>query len=211
MRTLKSVPVAAAATLMALVALTGCGASSPQQPPPTADYLTVGKGPRRDADAARQLDEKAIVLMDHGDNTAAEQTLKQALASDVTFGPAHNNLGLVYYRQGQLYLAAWEFQYATKLMPGVPEPKNNLGLVFEAGSKLDQAVESYQAAMNLEPDNPQYVGNLIRVRLRRGDHGTEVRELLAKVVSIDTRPQWVAWAKERLALMRLQQDQPQSP
>jgi hypothetical protein len=31
-------------------------------------------------------------------------------------GPAHNNLGIVYYRRKKYYLAAWEFQYAARLM-----------------------------------------------------------------------------------------------
>jgi hypothetical protein len=35
-------------------------------------------------------------------------------------GPAHNNLGIVYYRQKKYYLAAWEFQYAAKLMAYSP-------------------------------------------------------------------------------------------
>jgi hypothetical protein len=32
-------------------------------------------------------------------------------------GPAHNNLGIVYYRQKKYYLAAWEFQHAARLYP----------------------------------------------------------------------------------------------
>ena len=55
--------------------------------------------------------------MEKSDYDAAEAALKAALTADVMFGPAHNNLGKVYFHKGELYLAAREFDYAMKLMP----------------------------------------------------------------------------------------------
>ncbi|MES1171564.1 MAG: hypothetical protein ABUL56_04300, partial [Actinomycetota bacterium] len=98
-------------------------------------------------------------------------------------------------------LAAWEFQYAMKLMPNTPEPRNNLGLVFESAGKLDDAVASYDEAMRLEPDNVQFIGNLTRARVRRGDRDDSVRELLGKLVMRETRPDWADWARGQLATM----------
>ena len=94
------------------------------------EYRTLGKEPKRDSDLARDENARAIALLEERDWEGAERALRAALAADVMHGPAHNNLGKVYYHQGKLYLAAWEFQYAAKLMPNQPEPKNNLGLVF---------------------------------------------------------------------------------
>ncbi len=172
--------------VLCMVLLIGCRSNG--TPSARSDYETLGKYPRRDSESARRENETALVQIAKGDYANAEITLRQALLQDVMFGPAHNNLGLVYYHQSQLYLAAWEFQYAIKLMPNQPEARNNLGLVFEAGGKLDQAVESYDAALKSEPDNPQFIGNSARARIRRGENGMEVRELLARVVSIYTRP-----------------------
>lgn len=180
--------------------LVGCHSSPPAATQP--DYQTVGNAPRRDTAAASRQNEAALRFMTANDWPAAEQALRRALSQDVMFGPAHNNLGLVYFHQDQLYLAAWEFQYAIKLMPSHPEARNNLGLVFEAGGKLDQAVDSYEQAVKLEPDNPQFVGNDARARVRRGDTDKQVRTLLDKLASLDTRPEWVAWARERLALVK---------
>jgi Tfp pilus assembly protein PilF len=185
-------------TLAAPVILTGC-ASKPAPPPPSP-YQTLGKEPQRDTDLARQKTAQAVALIEKDQWSQAETMLKQALEDDVTFGPAHNNLGNVYLHENNLYLAAWEFQYAAKLMPYQPEPKSNLGLVFEAAGKLDDAVEAYEQAMKIEPDNPEYVGNDARARIRRGDRDVKTRELLAKLVSVDTRPDWVRWAQERLVL-----------
>src|SRR5206468_4004250 len=117
---------------------------------------------------------RGAALLDNGDFQAAETELKAALSADITCRPAHNNLGKVYFHQNKLYLAAWEFQYAMKLMPNQPEPPDNLGLVFEIAGKLDDAADSYARAVALEPENVHALGNLARAHVRRGDHDAAV-------------------------------------
>ena len=118
----------------------------------------------------------------------------------MTYGPAHNNLGSVYLRQGKLYLAAWEFEYAAKLMPERPEPNYNLGMVYEQAEQLDQAIDYYSKACQMAPRNPQFIGNLARALLKKSDIAPEAPALLSDLILYDTRPEWVCWAKERLAL-----------
>lgn len=186
--------------VVALVANLGCAASNHK----TVDkaYATVSPDVSRDTDRARAENGEAIKLIERGDLNKAEEILKQALEADVTFGPAHNNLGKVYYEQGNYYMAAWEFQYAIKLMPYHAEPLNNLGMVLESVGKLDDAVKDYDQALALEPGNPQLVGNNARARIRRGDKDVEVIGLLAQLVMSDTRPDWKEWAREKLVLYR---------
>lgn len=163
-----------------------------------ADYQTVTADLRRDTELARRENTKAVALIEQGQWEQAESVLKHALDADVTFGPAHNNLGKVYFHQGKLYLAAWEFQYAIKSMPYQPEPRNNLGLVMEAAGRLDDAVKYYDEAVAMEADNPTFVGNDARARVRRGETDGRLDELLAKLVLFDDRPRWAEWAKEKL-------------
>ena len=133
--------------------------------------------------------------------TRPAKAFQTALSADLFFGPAHNNLGTVYLRQQKYYLAAWEFQYAEQLMPHQAEPRNNLGLVYEAVGKLDDAANSYEQALDLEPENPRIAGNLARVYIRGNRTDDKTRKLLESIVMKDTRPDWIAWARERLALM----------
>lgn len=155
-----------------------------------------------DATAADRENARALDLLGAGRYDRAEVALKAALAADGGDGRVHNNLGTAYFHQGKYYLAAWEYQHAAKLMPGHPEPCNNLGMVFEKVGKLDDAVQWYGRAVEMKPDDPQLVGNLARALVRRGDDGDALRNLLAKIVSTDMRPQWVGWARDRLALLR---------
>lgn len=164
------------------------------------NYKTVVESPNRDRLSAETKYERAMEAYEKGHLDRAERLLQEALADDVTYGPAHNALGKLYFDQQKYYLAAWEFQYVINLMPERPEPHNNLGLVMEAVGKLDEAILSYSTALDLEPDNPVYVGNCVRAYHRNGNRDQYVRLLLEQLIFLDTRPDWVEWAHERLAL-----------
>ena len=155
----------------------------------------------RDTDRARQLNERAYKLLNDGKHAEAEKVLREALAADMTFGPARNNLGLVYYQTGRWYEAAWEFEYAVRLMPFQPAPRNNLGMVLEDAGKLADAAQAYAKAREIEPDNPLYIGNLAKARVRRGDRDAETRALLEELLLKDPRPEWKEWA--RLTLFQI--------
>jgi len=188
---------------MLIVAFTGCRkATLPQG----RDYQTIRPDPNRDTQEARRRNAAAVQLLSEGQLEPAEKELKAALAADLFFGPAHNNLGIVYHREKKYYLAAWEFQYAAKLMPNSSEPRNNLGLVFEAVGRLDEAAEWYDKALALAPESSEIIGNLARVRLRANHKDERTRNLLNELVLKDDRPEWVDWARRQLALMGPPQD-----
>lgn len=169
-------------------------------------YETVQADPRHETAVAEAEHAQALKLLNEpscctGCNPCkAEEHLQKALVADVTYGPAHNTLGMLYLRQQKFYLAAWEFEYAQKLMPDRFEPLYNLGLVYEAADKLDRAIEFYSMAFSLSPRTPQVLESLARARLRNGEPVASVRPLLKEILFYETRPVWVCWAKDRLGL-----------
>lgn len=182
--------------------LAACQSDGKQSRSDQEGYRTIPAQIGRDTGLARTLTTKAAVTLKEGNAEEAEQLLRDALTEDVMYGPAHNNLGQLYYQQKRYYEAAWEFQYAIRLMPHQPIPRNNLGLVFEATGQLDEAVEQYGIAVAEEPDNPELLGNLARAHIRNGKRGSEVRDLLQQIVMKDTRPEWRQWAEKQLYLLR---------
>ena len=154
--------------------------------------------PTQNTELARVQNDAAYRLIQTGKYHEAEDILKNALAADILYGPARNNLGLVYLKQKELYAAAWEFENAIKLMPHQPEPRFNLGYVLEEAGKLKEATESLARAVEMEPDNPVYIGNLAKVRIKRTLLDQETRKLLKDIVLKDTRPDWIDWAKAQL-------------
>jgi Tfp pilus assembly protein PilF len=200
-----------AISILLVLLITFAFGCSSAHPPTTAaaEYHTLGHDPRRDTDRARSLNDRAADAIRQGNYAEGEKLLRDALAADVMFGPAHNNLGKIYFAQKNLYLAAWEFTYAAKLMKDQPEPRNNLGLVFEACGKFDEAVAEYTEARKVKSDNAEFLGNEARARLRRGDRDAQVRELLDHLIAVDNRPAWIEWARHRLMLLNAQPYQTQ--
>ncbi|MDR3198690.1 MAG: hypothetical protein LBU34_12555 [Planctomycetaceae bacterium] len=165
----------------------------------TPKYETVMVNPRHDTEAAAKQNQHGLEALAKGKFDKAEKHFKEALIKDIDFGPAHNNLGRLYFDQGKNYLAAWEFEYATKVMPQRGEPYNNMGMVMERVGKLEQAVDAYEMANVLCPNHPEIVGNLARVSWCQDKSNVRTRNLLEQLIFIDTRPDWVSWAKEQVA------------
>lgn len=186
------------AVILALMLMSGCAA----RPRTTQEAIAKVAKARPDPLLARRENAKAVQLIRQQKYAEAEEALKKALTADLTLGRAHNNLGTVYFRQSKFYLAAWQFQYAIKLMPDHFEPRNNLGLLYEELGKLNQAVDCYTEALSFEPSNPLLLGNLARARVRRGDRGQDLRDLLDLLIAQDSRPEWLMWAKSQLFLMQ---------
>lgn len=199
LRSLLSLMLAAA-----MLAAAGCG----KRPGPAdGNYETISEAPNRDTAAAKKQHAKALEALEAGNLRDAEKQLKAALAADLMFGLAHNNLGTVYFKQEKFYLAAWEFQYAAKLMPSKADPRNNLGLVFETVGRLADAAKWYDQALALAPESSEVTANLARIYIRTNRKDEKTRQLLAKIILKDPRPQWVTWARDHLSRL----GQPHTP
>ena len=183
-------------TLFAVSAV-GCQ-QSPKNAEAPGNYRTIRAEPLRNTDAARRAHAQGLEHLDQKNLELARKAFERALTADVEYGPAHNSLGKVYYQQQDWYRAAWEFEYAKKLMPRRAEPRNNLALVLEQAGELDRAIELYREAVGLAPDNIRYRANLARALVRRGDRSREVRVLLEAILEEDTRAEWLSWASRQL-------------
>ncbi|MCA9214515.1 MAG: tetratricopeptide repeat protein [Planctomycetales bacterium] len=188
---------------IAALTLLACGCAQFQSGGEKKNYETVVGTPNRDTELAKKLTRKAEQQLEKGHIEKAEQSLQEALVADVSYGPAHNNLGKLYFSERELYLAAWEFEYAIRTMAELPEPHNNLGLVYEEVGKLEDAISYYTTAYELEPTNAEYIGNLVRARLRSDDRDPLAKPLLQELLMYETRPNWIRWAKEHIGLGKL--------
>lgn len=194
---MRSIALLSAAMAWLLLAV-GCGQTSDCGAP---GLPLAAHDPRRDTQAACHHNEKAAGFLEAGKLSAAEEELKAAIQADPFYGPAHNNLGTVYFRQKRYYVAAVEYQYAAKLMPHRAEPLSNLGLLMETVGRLDDAARHYEDAYRLQPDHPEVIANLTRAYVRANRKDASTRDLLKEILLRDSRQEWIAWARERLATM----------
>jgi tetratricopeptide (TPR) repeat protein len=155
---------------------------------------------RQDAAEAGRLTLQGVKAMQSGEIDRAVARFMSALQADASYGPAHNNLGLLHYEQGNLYQAVLAFEQAMDLMPQDPIVYYNLGLTLEAAGRTDEALDLYWQAVEMEPTNPNFLGNLVRLRIRLGEHGPDVITQLQDLVLIETKPAWRSWADQQLAI-----------
>jgi Flp pilus assembly protein TadD len=179
----------------------GCG--------PTPPAATTTKIVRIDTDQtdaaterARTENERGLDLLNRGNLPGARDAFTRAITADPGYGRAHNNLGVVCFRQDDPVGAVREFANAAALMPTAPDPPNGLGEVAESAARFDDAVRCYDQAVALAPADPVPTGNAARARVRRGDRSEELERLLDRVAAADPRPEWVRWAKLELAKLR---------
>lgn len=187
-----------ALVLLALIPITaaGCSQWAAQKRPA---YSTVPDEPNDDAERAKKLNREGLEKLARGKADAAEALFRDALAADVDYAPAHNNLGQIYLRRHQLYLAAWEFEFASSLMPERPECLVNLGLVYETANRLLDAQGAYEAALSVAPADVEALSNLARVSVKLDDDPSRIHYLLSEVVMRDSRPAWRKWAQDLIA------------
>jgi len=154
----------------------------------------------QDTAKAARLAQAGIKALTHGKIDTAAEKFTAAVAADRSYGPAHNNLGLLHYEQGNLYQAVLAFETAMNLMPHDPTVYYNLALALEAAGKIHEAMDLYLQAVEMEPTNPNFLGNLVRLRVRLGDNDPSLVAQLQDLVLIETRPEWRRWADQLLAM-----------
>lgn len=189
-----SVPLRAlcvAAAACGAVSLTGCATTG------TAPYQSNGEQ-SRDTARATALTKEAEPLMAQ-DPQKAEALLRSALTADLYYGPAHNNLGVMLLKQGKLYEAAGEFEWARKVMPGHPDPRFNLALTLENAGRTNEAIAMYDTALSVYPNHLQTTQALVRLQLKSGHPDGRTDELLKEVAMRGETEMWKDWAKRQMA------------
>lgn len=178
-----------AALLVAMLASVGCRSvpAGPYNPPGALTRSTV---------EAERLNQRAADLI-HEDPAAAEKLLREALTKDLFYGPAHNNLGIVFLGQRKLYEAANEFEWARKLLPGHPDPRVSLALTLETAGQNDEALRSYEAALEVAPEHLPAIQGAARLVLRSGASDERLDRWLRRI-SLSDDPVWSLWARDQL-------------
>ena len=151
----------------------------------------------RDPGKAHKLTIEALAVIE-SDPAKAAELMHAALEADPYYGPAHNDMGVLYLRQSRLYEAATEFEWARKLMPGNPDPRLNLGLTLETGYLIDRAFDAYNAALEVSPAHIRAIQAIARLTLRTSRKDDRLMGMLEDISLRGETIQWRDWAQEQM-------------
>jgi tetratricopeptide (TPR) repeat protein len=164
---------------------------------PTGPYTPLTEG-TRDTNAAEKLNREAADLIESAPDEA-EERLREALTKDVFFGPAHNNLGVVFMNQGKLYEAANEFEWARKLLPDSADPRVNLALTMERAGRTEEAFRGYVAALEVAPECVAAMQGAARIIVTAHREDDRLPRWLNAIALRGEDERWRAWAIESAA------------
>ncbi len=179
-----------------LLTLVAGGCHSAQPP---YGYRTAAAVAHRSVDDASAANERGVSLAAEGSYEDAEAAFRLALAADVTYAPAHNNLGLVLLHHGRLYESAREFSFAAKLDRSAPEPLINLGRLYESVGWYEAAIAEYDKALLRDGNSAEALGRLAHAYVRVGRAYEVIEPLLRALARRGAEGAWRAWAMAELA------------
>jgi len=93
---------------------------------------------------------------------------------------AHNNMGDVYAREGNLEKSEQEFREALRLVPRYADAEHNLANICQARGKVEEAQEHYRQAIAINPALYQSYMNLGIIYYNKGEQAA-ARECWLKV------------------------------
>ena len=178
--------------LSIIPALVGCTST-----PKTGPYESPS-AEKRDTSAAESLNREAAELLS-SDPEHAETLLRDALSKDLFFGPAHNNLGVLHLKKGELYEAASEFEWARKLLPGNPDPRINLAITLERAGRTSDAMDAYKTALEVQPGSVIAMQGAAVLAVRAGRNEAALAGWLKEIAMSGENAAWREWAAQRSA------------
>ena len=160
-------------------------------------YTAAETARRSTAEAERLTKAAADLVLERPEE--AERLLRRALGEDLFFGPAHNNLGVIFLERGELYAAASEFEWARKLMPGHPGPRLNLAITLDRAGRAEEARAAYTATLEVYPGHLGAIQGLARLAVRSGERAPPLTQWLARIALEGETAQWRTWAARQAA------------
>ncbi len=155
---------------------------------------------------ALQLNNQAAALLISEQWASAQSLLDRALMLDPAYADAHNNLGQLYYRQGEWSLAIMAHQQALNRLPQNAIYEYNLGLAYERLGDYAQSVAAYERALALDPLYVKAYNNLGFTYLQQNELAQALTTLQHGLALAPNAPD----LQKNLGRVYLQQGNPQA-
>ncbi|ACH40710.1 glycosyltransferase, TPR domain-containing [Citrifermentans bemidjiense Bem] len=141
--------------------------------------------PEEDDLCAEDRYQRSQELVSQGDLDGAFQELKQILSSYPDFAPAHNDLAVLAYQQGDKEQARAHYEKAAELAPENGTFQKNLAdFYFVEGYDVDGAIAIYLEQLRREPKNIETLMGLGKICTML-DRPTEAQSFYGKVINLE--------------------------
>ena len=119
---------------------------------PSFSFISSSKINKNNLQKTKVYFEQGRIFKKQGKYEEAAFYFKKAIEADITYVPAHNNLGVLRQNQGQLKEAIISYQNALKLQPNFHPTITNLASIYFLQGELKQAEKLLKVAIKIKPD-----------------------------------------------------------
>ena len=152
-----------------------------------------------DDEPAEERYERAQALVEQGNLPGATGELERILDLFPDFAPAHNDLAVIYYQNGDKDAALAHYEKAAALRPGNSTFQKNLAdFYFVEGYDIDGAIAIYLELLRKEPKNIETLMNLGKICTVL-ERPQEAETFYGKVTQLEP---WNRDARECLSTLR---------
>ena len=127
----------------------GCATTAPDKPPEKKQAVKKVRPPVDPK--ATVAYEMALIAMRSGNTQKAEKQFKKLADDYPKFSGPHNNLGIIYYRDGKIKEAQIAFENALKINENSVVGLNYLGIISRGKGEFKQAQSFYEKALQADP------------------------------------------------------------
>lgn len=167
-------------------------------PKASDEFASILADSQQQQQEARELNSK--IFDKHLDISRKRELLEEALKKDDSFGEAHNNLGVVLFEQERFYEAAIHFKRAADVLAGSSAPLVNLALLHAELGQWDRALPYARQAYDRDPHHLGSIEILARCKVENRASKEELKDILERLVMMESSPFWRKWALEKLSM-----------
>jgi Tfp pilus assembly protein PilF len=132
-----------------------------------------------------------------GNLDKAMTEFKKVLKIDPANPLAHNNMGIIYKRNGLYVTAIDEFKQALEGMPNYYKTYNNLGNIYYEREYYDEAEKYYLKCLKVKPDFAECYWNLALCYEAAGEDDKAIRRF-EKFKDLSNDPAYIGLAQQHI-------------
>jgi len=192
--------------------LSGCSSTAPIDSPEQATVVDNKTTPAKPAaanvnPAAAAAYQQALAAVKQGNNTQATRLLTDMMKDYPKLSGPPTNLGLIYFRAGDLDRAEASFQKALSLNSGNAVAHQHMGIIYRHQGKFAQSEQAYLAAIKSQPDyanahlNMAILYDIYLIKLSNALRHYEKYQSL-QATEDNTVKKWIIGLKRRLKVSK---------
>ena len=133
---------------------------------------------------AANLHKEAVKLQEIGRTELALKQFELILDMDGSNAEAYNDIGVLYFQQGNIEKALHHLEEAVRFDPGNVDYIKNIASIYLQTGRMDEAVERYGDILKKDPDNVEVLVTVAQLCSQAGLE-EDARFYLARVLDID--------------------------